>query len=1107
MNHLLNFGRDIFNYYAETPLIEDNPAEVKKPSESESASESESTNEDKLFDIQNTPKKPSNSVINFYKSLTSKISILNHYEINLCEAQIVSTDVITNFSRAMYVRTPHNIDDNSLTELIQCYDNIFKKAAEHNVTSIDIPSFSITIDKGFDPEEASNIAISRAKHFFELNPKSKLIINFIIHPSDIKSTNAYKKINTQSTQIKIYFQDILEHESDTIIIPVGEKYSPGRLTNLIDGLYRKNIELYRISKMTLLNQSPNILLNNIFCPPVKIIDFEQLLLKNFMNAPTSFQINALKRTCKFLFNFFANPETVFTNQPDLIRVKSIHNDFLSIVRHRKIQENPIVNNNFLRLTDKASFLNNKEIELCEAKMVPTNNFINYSQAMYVHVPFTYHEDPIIKLNNCYDNIFRKAAEYNVTSIDIPSFSTGGEHGFDARDAAWIAISKAKYYVLSDSKLVVNFIIHPNDIDNFNAYISRHDTMHADYKQKIKIYQQDVTGRQGHTIVLPVGEKYNPGRLAQVIDDLYRTNRISFLNESLNISNVAPSILNVRPDILFEKIFQAKNNEIKILDNKQTSALKRTCKFLLSFFENPENVFGIYQNGLALGVRHINNHFLFEVEQRKMELEQRKIQTKIFAQNPNALDVNRIKTFKPSDALTHLYNHVWKDENSTFEALELQRKKIGREIGLFTEDGAYNNSVAHILFGDNFYDLCKEGAYDNLKDNAQSFRVFHNSLINNDCIVDFLKKTVVITTEGDNRLILPNGEKSIVQLDKFLTDKERRLKRASMVTAGKITVTAIGGFRSTRNSQEKCEVIFVNSAAPQFEKYGMNFGELEVSDFIVKKDAARNFEPLFNKYYSDGFIPGHVELETIQENINKTLEDAKDQGINLSLDKLRQEHPVLVLDESSPNALEADVVKLRNGDFLLLNSSKKAMEDYIGSLILPATYEIVGNDSRPIFLKATAFGAGFFSELGYGVNAQKIQLTKYVFNILVKNYETLIKQGKFKKGAVIEFPFYDLSLLTENLKQVAKDAGIELVWKGNTRDLLDFAPVESVSGTILNPKDYNIVILNAGDTFAFTGNEPESNSLEAMIANNSNLRLVANFHFNPNLLDPKNHIKV
>ncbi len=322
---------------------------------------------------------------------------------------------------------------------------------------------------------------------------------------------------------------------------------------------------------------------------------------------------------------------------------------------------------------------------------------------------------------------------------------------------------------------------------------------------------------------------------------------------------------------------------------------------------------------------------------------------------------------------------------------------------------------------------------------------------------------------------------------LLSDVERRQKCAGLLMAGDITITAQGGFGSPRKPLDRAhKVFFINTYGPQFEKYKRgefvaldgtrDANELEASDFIIKTGADLNPNPLFPDYYATKTIPAHVDVQKMD---CAMLGDQK---------------------------WDAEYVRLRDGSFFNREAFKRATELTFDKRVVPVIQQrCLGH---PVYVKATLFGGGFFANAGDAGD-----LRQEVIHAMVSAYVAQIKQDKFAKGSVIEFPRYgsldaiDPRLKAELLTQ-AQAHGIEIVWS-EEGDLCDFEEQQTLFGKAVDPttfeKNGHLILLNAGDVMSWVGNEKSSASVEAMIANNSNLRLVFNWWANPLLLDPRTHI--
>jgi hypothetical protein len=463
----------------------------------------------------------------------------------------------------------------------------------------------------------------------------------------------------------------------------------------------------------------------------------------------------------------------------------------------------------------------------------------------------------------------------------------------------------------------------------------------------------------------------------------------------------------------------------------------------------------------------------------------------------SLDVTEAATF-----LNKIYKKVW--GNGAKSSAFLERRDTAEKRGL-TLNEEYKANISYDLVGVNFQKLEAENAFENTVTNAASIQVFYRKeFLQQSEVKPLIVNTAVRTTNGDLDLLLPRGEKQLTSSNQahFLTDVNRRKKRYALVKVGPITITAKGGYKSTRERlDQKITAYVVSTAGPQFEKYNMKTGELEVADFIVKKDAVENRNPLFKEYYSNGIIPGHQQLKTSWEAIHLNIQIAEARGEPYV--KPPTSSSLHILHEDDPHSLKADIVKLRNGDFFLLDALKKSTLLYMQHLVLPAINQTIQKQPAPLYLKATPLGAGFFASLGLSPNFQT-SLRKYATEAWVDTYEKLITNKHFNKDTAIEFSFYQLDSAPPNLLTEAAQNNIKIIWQAQ-RDLLDFSPVITTSGVVVNPDRFTRVIKNAGDVFSFDGNEVRSTSLDSELGNNSDLRLVFNWHFNHHLLDESKYV--
>ena len=444
----------------------------------------------------------------------------------------------------------------------------------------------------------------------------------------------------------------------------------------------------------------------------------------------------------------------------------------------------------------------------------------------------------------------------------------------------------------------------------------------------------------------------------------------------------------------------------------------------------------------------------------------------------------------AEVLNRVYQRTWvSSQKSDFKK---RRDDLVQRL-LWMERDAYTPEHAVDLTGSQIVELERESAFANTFDNAESVRVVFRKGQSPQEIVELLTKTAVRSTNGDRDLLRLRDPSY-----HLLTDEERRRKRYSMVKVGRVTLTAKGGYNGPRERLEKPVFVHVvSAAAQQFEKYGMS-EELDVADFIVKRSNTTQRRPLFPEWYAGGIIPSFQELQGDWEKKEKQVQIAQFRGEKPPSDKV-------MAHEDDPASVQAQCVRLRNGEFFLMRALRQSTHLYLKDLVLPAIYVVLQKSSAPLYLKATAIGAGFFASLGIQKQFQT-SLRKYIIEALIQSYIQLIKEGSFPPGSVIEFPYYKLDEIPKDLLQAAGERKVEIVWQEN-RDVCDFSLTTSVGGRQIDPSTYTRFLLNPEDAFAFSGNESDPSSVDAMVGNNSDLRMVFNWHFNHLLLDPSRYIPV
>lgn len=446
-----------------------------------------------------------------------------------------------------------------------------------------------------------------------------------------------------------------------------------------------------------------------------------------------------------------------------------------------------------------------------------------------------------------------------------------------------------------------------------------------------------------------------------------------------------------------------------------------------------------------------------------------------------LVLNFLNTYQPAWSSAHTASHSHRNQ-------EGQRRK------LLLSDNSYNPQSACFLMGAHASSLMQEKAFEQTYQNMRSVRVYYRkNFISQAKVVSFIVNTAMITTDGDTNMVLPDGttrnidpsEKSL-----YLSDEERVLKRAGMVKTGTITLTAQGGYNSPRKPLDKPISVFViTTTAPQFEKYGF-----EARDFLVTKNGPIGMTAASEEYHGSKTRPTFDVLSKEWQQIREKSLPLKAEGNPFP--------PARILKETHPASVNADVVRLINGDFFLRNVLQNALKIYLKKLVIPAMRKTVLSSGPSPYIKATSFGTGFFASLGIGSTFQT-SLKPYALDALIKTYVELLSEEEFYPQETLEFAFYG-EKAPDALLKAAKKAKVHIVWHPS-RDLCDFSPVLTTNNVLIDPMQCQPVLFDAGDVFSFNGNEPESNSLESMLGNNSDLRLVFNWHFNHLLLDSQNHI--
>jgi hypothetical protein len=165
------------------------------------------------------------------------------------------------------------------------------------------------------------------------------------------------------------------------------------------------------------------------------------------------------------------------------------------------------------------------------------------------------------------------------------------------------------------------------------------------------------------------------------------------------------------------------------------------------------------------------------------------------------------------------------------------------------------------------------------------------------------------------------------------------------------------------------------------------------------------------------------------------------------------------------------------------------------LILKSFNEMVGivnqnyslDNYKKGYLQVVAIGMGFFAKL-----LMEKSITNIILPIWLKAFEDVLKKFVFENIAIIEFLDFMKGKFTPSF---------------NTLTINNIKIISSLDNMNILKSNYIMGLLNPGDVFAIPGNERGYQSVESMIGNNSDLRLVQSYVFNKNLLNSKNYISV
>ena len=161
---------------------------------------------------------------------------------------------------------------------------------------------------------------------------------------------------------------------------------------------------------------------------------------------------------------------------------------------------------------------------------------------------------------------------------------------------------------------------------------------------------------------------------------------------------------------------------------------------------------------------------------------------------------------------------------------------------------------------------------------------------------------------------------------------------------------------------------------------------------------------------------------------------------------------------------------------------KAFDDSVGQI----------GGGRKGYMKVSAIGTGFFAD----VANIYINIGNLLMPLLLKAVPKAILSHDYSNIGVLEFPDFSGDGLFTPTEPELK--GIKLV-AAPDRDVLEF--------TSDTREKYMLGLLNLGDCFSCVSNELEYSSVEAMIGNNTTVRMTQCYIWNERILDQENWIAV
>lgn len=350
----------------------------------------------------------------------------------------------------------------------------------------------------------------------------------------------------------------------------------------------------------------------------------------------------------------------------------------------------------------------------------------------------------------------------------------------------------------------------------------------------------------------------------------------------------------------------------------------------------------------------------------------------------------------------------------------------------------------------------------------------------------LMNTAAISVAGDRMGYFQDG--TPFPKDKMffntLTDGDPRgLSPNERLVAGKKIISsnswafARGGYPAPmlREYYKKpFQVGIYSQAGAQFEMPYLHYKLFALDPFNTDID-----NPLFAHLY-----------EGLPKNYTEAVQLLGAEDFNLQIGRIRDGFSYI--SRTAQGNFFTSIYKSRAIIFLDQAYTKHLDEDV--ALLLTAVDKSAAESGKPAFLKATALGMGYFSQIDC-----LYDIKHHLYSYFLQAIKKALESRAYLHIGRIEFPIFSelFGQFYQNLLPLPNYGGV--IVQQRARDLLDFTEDER--------DRYYVCVINPSDANALPGNEWGDGSIEAALANNTSLRFDQVHLMNPRVLDPSVHISI